>query len=417
MSIDDLRNESVYEQVRRDQFVWQRARELGVSRRRFLALLAAGGASLTLGGIATRFLRPADVAEAAPAPSLVVKPTPPELFYDFGSNKEMRWENMTGRGYLTPNELFFVRNHTRTPLLNASTWRLKIEGSGVTKPLELTYDDILSLPDTALRRYVECAGNGRSFFEAQYGTRAQGTQWRLGAVGVAEWTGVPLREILDRAGVKPTAVDVMPEGVDDLRVRRPMSVAKAMEPDTLLVYAMNGNPLPPDHGFPVRVLAPGWIGVANVKWVGRIEVSETPLFTAWNTDSYVLIGPTYKPTKKSKGPILTFQNVKSAFELPWPSELRAGRQTIRGRSWGPYAITKVEYSLDRGVSWQTARVRDASVPRAWVRWEFGWDARPGDYSLRARATDAQGNTQPAGVTFNDQGYLYNAVVGHPVTVA
>ncbi len=413
MSIDDLRSESIYEQIRRDQFIWRRARELGISRRRFLALLTAGGASVTLGGTVARFLRP---VHAAPAPSLVVKPTPPELFYDFGSNKEMRWENMTGRGYLVPNELFFVRNHTRTARLDASTWRLKIDGSGVTRPMELTYDDILSLPDAAVRRYVECAGNGRSFFEAQYGTRAQGTQWRLGAVGVAEWTGVPLREILDRAGVKPTAVDVMPEGVDDLRVRRPMSVAKAMEPDTLLVYAMNGNPLPPDHGFPVRVLVPGWIGVANVKWVGRIEVSETPLFTAWNTESYVLIGPNYKPTEKSKGPILTFQNVKSAFELPWQAELRGGRQTIRGRSWGPHAITKVEYSLDRGVSWQTARIRDVSIPRAWIRWEFEWDARPGDYSLRARATDAQGNMQPAGVTFNEQGYLYNAVVGHPVTV-
>ncbi|MDR7483668.1 MAG: molybdopterin-dependent oxidoreductase, partial [Armatimonadota bacterium] len=263
------------------------------------------------------------------------------------------------------------------------------------------------------------AGNGRSFFELAYGRRAQGTQWRLGAVGVAEWTGVPLREILARAGIKRTAVDVMPEGLDDLKVRRPMSVAKAMEEDTLLVYAMNGHPLPPDHGFPARLLVPGWIGIANIKWVGRIEVSETPLFSAWNTESYVLIGPDYRKPEHSPalGPILSMQNVKSAFELPWPAELRAGRQVLRGRSWGPYAIAGVEVSFDRGVTWQPARLRDAAAPRAWTRWEVEWDARPGEYSLRARATDAAGNRQPAGVPWNEQGYLYNAVVGHPVTVS
>jgi sulfane dehydrogenase subunit SoxC len=413
MRHEQLRDEVTYDDARRDEFVWRRAREMGMSRRRFLAYLAAGGAAVALGRGLTRAVR----ADAAPAP-LVVKPTPPELFYPFGSNFEMRWENMTGRGYLVPNELFFIRNHSRTPRIDPATWRLRVEGTGVARPLDLTYDDILSMPDISVRRYVECAGNGRSFFELQYNRRAQGTQWRLGAVGVAEWTGVPLREILARAGLKSTAVDVMPEGTDDLRVRRPMSIAKALEPDTLLVYAMNGHPLPPDHGFPARVLVPGWIGVASVKWVGRIEVSEAPLFTPWNTTSYVLIGPTYRKPDAgpAEGPILSTQNVKSAFELAWPAELRAGRHTVRGRSWGPSAIARVEYSLDRGVSWQTTRIRDASVPRAWVRWEFVWDARPGDYSLRVRATDAQGSVQPAIVPFNEQGYLNNAIVGHPVTV-
>ncbi|MGH2405707.1 MAG: sulfite oxidase [bacterium] len=410
----DLHDEATYVDARVDEGLWHRARTLGLSRRRFLALAAASGASLAVGGFAQQLLRRAG---AAPAPALVVKPVPPDLFVNFGSNFEMRWENMTGRGYLVPNELFFIRNHSRTPRIDASTWRLRIEGSGVSRPLDFTYNDILSLPDVAVRRYVECAGNGRSFFEAAHNMRAQGTQWRLGAVGVAEWTGVPLREILDRAGLKRTAVDVMPEGLDDLKVRRPMSIAKALEDDTLLVYAMNGHPLPPDHGFPARVLVPGWIGVASVKWVGRIEVSEKPLYSSWNTENYVLIGPTYKEQPPAKGPILSTQNAKSAFELAWPAEFRAGRHTIRGRSWGPYAITRVEYSLDRGVTWQPARVRDRSMPRAWVRWEFEWDARPGDHSLRARATDDQGNSQPGGVPFNEQGYLYNGIVGHPVTVA
>ncbi len=415
----DLRDEALYEQARRDEWVWRRAKALGISRRRFLTLLAAGGASAAFGGAAAALVRTASAQPAAPAPPVIVKPVPPSMFYNFGSNHEMRWEHMSGRGYLVPNELFFVRNHSRTPRIDPATWRLKIEGSGIERPLDLSYDDILSMPDVSVRRYVECAGNGRSFFEEAYSRRAQGTQWRLGAVGVAEWTGVPLREILDRAGVKRTAVDMMPEGMDDLKVRRPMSIAKAMEGDTLLVYAMNGHPLPPDHGFPVRVLTPGWIGVASVKWVGRIEVSETPIFSPWNTTSYVLIGPTYRKPDDSEalGPILSSQNVKSALELPWPAQLRAGRQTIRGRSWGPYAVAKVEYSLDRSVSWHEARIRDAAAPRAWVRWEFQWDARPGDYSIRLRATDAQGNRQPVSVPFNEQGYLYNAIVGHPVTVS
>ncbi len=413
MKQDDLRDEALYNQTRAEEHTWHHAKSLGVSRRRFLQIAAASAAAVaardTLGSA------PA-VSQAAPA-DLVVKPTPPEWFYDFASNKEMRWENMASRGYLVPNELFFVRDHSRTPRIEVSTWRLKVEGSGVSRPLELSYDDILSLPETSVIRYVECAGNGRSFFEAAYGKRASGTQWKLGAIGVAEWTGVPLREILNRAGLKPTARDVMPEGLDELRVRRPMSIAKALEDDTLLVYAMNGSPLPPDHGFPVRVLAPGWVGVANVKWVGRLEVSEQPLYTPWNTENYVFIGPDYAPVPPAKGPVLTTQSPKSAFELPWDGELPSGRRTIRGRSWSPFGkISRVEYSVDRGITWQTATLREPNISRAWVRWDFEWDAMPGSYSLRARATDEQGNRQPANVPFNEQGYLFNAVIGHPLTI-
>jgi DMSO/TMAO reductase YedYZ molybdopterin-dependent catalytic subunit len=347
----------------------------------------------------------------------VVKPTPKDLFYDFGGNKEMRWENMYERGYLVPNELFFVRNHTRTPLVEANKWRLKVEGSGVQKPMELTYSEILSMPSVSVIRYVECAGNGRSFFAAVHGKKADGTQWKLGAIGVAEWTGVPLSEVLNRAGLKKSATDVMPEGLDDLKVRRPMPVAKALEEDTLLVYAMNGQPLPPDHGFPLRVLVPGWIGVANIKWVGRIEVSEKPLFSNWNTDTYVLIGPDYRPEPPSKGPVLSNQDLKSALELPWGGEVSVGRRLVRGRSWSPFGkIAKVEYSLDQGKSWQTARLREPNIAAAWVRWDFDWQPQPGKYTIRVRATDEKGKTQPDQVPFNQQGYLYNAMVDHPLEV-
>jgi sulfane dehydrogenase subunit SoxC len=267
-------------------------------------------------------------------------------------------------------------------------------------------------------RTVECAGNGRSFFESAYARKAQGTQWKLGAIGVAEWTGVRLRDVLDRAGLKRTAKDVMPEGLDDLKVSRPMSVAKAVAEDTILAYAMNGDPLPPDHGSPMRVLVPGWIGVANIKWVGRIEVSEEALFSHWNTDTYILIGPDYQPTPFAKGPVLSLQNLKSALELDMTAQLQAGRQRITGRSWSPFGkITQVEYSLDQGLTWQLARLQEPRISQAWTRWDFDWDARPGQHTIRVRASDEHGHVQPDRVPWNEQGYLYNAVVDHPVIVA
>lgn len=399
-----------YRQARADQHLWSGARQLGVSRRHFLQILAGATAALHYGSVPRAW-----GADAAPTP--VIKPTPKELFNDFGSNKEMRWENLYERGYLVPNELFFVRNHTRTPRVDIGKWRLKIEGSGVEKPLELSYDEILSLPAQSVIRYVECAGNGRSLFEAAHGKKADGTQWKLGAIGVAEWTGVPLDEILNRAGLKKSATDVMPEGLDDLKVRRPMPVSKALEPDTLLVYAMNGQPLPPDHGYPIRALVPGWIGIASIKWVGRIEVSEKPLFSTWNTDSYILVGPDYQAEPPRKGPVLSTQNVKSALELPWDGEVSAARKLVRGRSWSPFGkIAKVEYSLDQGKNWRSATLREPNAAAAWTRWDFNWEPKPGKATIRARASDDKGNTQPQTMPFNQQGYLYNAVVDHPVEV-
>lgn len=408
-------DEASYRAARADELLWRRARELGISRRRLLQLAALGAASGLLPG--GRPWRPRGAQAAAPG-DLVLKPTPPELFFDYGSNKEMRWEQMYQRGYVVPNALFFVRNHTRTPRIEVSSWRLRVEGSGVRRPLDLTYDELLAMPSISVLRFVECAGNARSFFEVAYGKKPQGTQWKLGAIGVAEWTGVPLSLILDRAGLKGSARDVMPQGLDDLQVRRPMSITKALAEDTILAYAMNGEPLPPDHGFPVRVLAPGWIGVANIKWVGRIEVSEEALSSHWNTETYVLIGPDYRPEPPAHGPVLSSQSVKSALELAWGGPLPAGRHLIRGRSWSPFGkIAKVEYSLDGGKTWQLARLREPNIARAWVRWDFDWEAAPGRYVIQARATDAEGHTQPDRVPWNEQGYLYNAVVDHPITVA
>jgi DMSO/TMAO reductase YedYZ molybdopterin-dependent catalytic subunit len=210
----------------------------------------------------------------------------------------------------------------------------------------------------------------------------------------------------------------MAEGLDDLKVRRPISVTKALAEDTLLVYAMNGAPLPPDHGFPVRLLTPGWIGVSNIKWVGRLEVSEESLFSHWNTETYVLLGPDYPPNPPANGPMLSMQNPKSALELAQGAQLRAGLLLIKGRSWSPFGkIARVTYSLDRGQTWQQARLREPNIAGTWVRWDFPWEAQPGQYMITVHAMDTAGNIQPDSVPWNDQGYLYNAAVHHAVTVA
>jgi DMSO/TMAO reductase YedYZ molybdopterin-dependent catalytic subunit len=202
--------------------------------------------------------------------------------------------------------------------------------------------------------------------------------------------------------------------VDYGHVRRPVPVAKAME-DVILAYEMNGQPLPPDNGFPVRFIVPSWIGVANVKWVGQIEVSATPLFSYWNTQAYRLFGPDY-PTN---GTLITRQVVKSSFELEWNAQLASGRPyLLTGRSWsGNGRIAHTEVSTDGGQSWQRARPRGRGLPHAWQLWEIPWQPPgPGSYTLRSRATDVTGVTQPGTVPFNTREYLFDAVVDHPVTV-
>jgi DMSO/TMAO reductase YedYZ molybdopterin-dependent catalytic subunit len=410
----DLLNEHIYDRDRANEFMWTRATRLGLSRRQFMHLLTAGA-----GAAATLTLLPVHPkVVAAAAGQAIIKPAPPELFLQSGSNLEMRWEAMSNRGYLVPNELFFVRNNSSAvPRPDPATWRLQVEGSGVSRPRVFSYDELLAMPSISVIRALECAGNGRNFFQVSHGKKIAGTPWNLGGIGVAEWTGVPLPEILERAGVKRTARDVMPEGLDEKQVKRPLPIEKALADDTLLVYAMNGQPLPPDHGFPLRLLVPGWVGIAHIKWVGRIEVSEQPLYSEYNTKKYVLIGPDYEPRPPALGPMLTTQKVKSAFELPWNGEVPAGKRLLRGRSWsGEGRIAKVDVSLDGGQTWQPARLREPNLDLAWVRWDLDWDARPGTYKLQARATDNKGNTQPDHIPLNEEGYAHWAVVTHSITV-
>ncbi len=407
----EWKDEATYDRDRLERAIARERAAHRISRREALRSLAAIG----LGAAA--FAGGARFAFAQTTPT-IVKPTPPEIFRVLGTNRETLWEALKGTGYLTPSSHFFVRNHTRTPLLDLATYRLRIHGTGVRRPLALRYEDVLAMRSVTRTKAIECAGNARSYFVTQQGEpQTPGTQWRLGAIGVAQWTGVPLGDILDRAGLRRTAVDVLPEGLDDPinatdgRVRRPLSIEKALD-DVLVVHSMNGDPLPEDHGFPLRLLVPGWIGVANIKWLGRIEVSETPLFSAWNTTQYRLFGDAHPDS-----PPLTTQGVKSAFELPYAATLTPGWHLLTGRSWSAHGrIRKVEVRFDGG-RWWPAVLDRRNEPQAWVRWSIPWNARTGAHVLEARATDQRGNTQPATTTYNTLGYLFDAVVRHSVTVA
>ena len=378
-----------------------------VSRRGFLAASAAGAAALAAG---TEGAMPAAAQSQGPH----IKPLPPEIFIDHGLNKETRLETL--RGYLTPASHFFVRNHAPTPVIDRRTWRLRIEGDAVERPVDLGFEDLLKMPSRSVICYVECAGNGRGFFQEFMGKVASGTQWRLGAIGVAEWTGVPFAALLDLARLKRDTprdpLNVLVESLDSVKVNRPMSLEKALEEDTLLAYAMNGDLLPTDHGGPARAIVPGWVGINNIKWVGRIEARTRAIDVPTTTSTYVMEGPEHQ----GKTP-LRLQTLKSALALPWGATLPAGRHRLRGFAWSPVArIARVDVSVDRGATWSPAALREPNIARAWVRWDFEWDARPGAQTVLTRATDERGNTQPASMPWNAQGYGYNVPVPHPVQI-
>lgn len=397
------------------------ARILGIPRRQFFTLLVAGGLAGVMGALATRRVgkTPALPAEPKKTEPWVYKPVPEEFFLERENNYETRLEVLAGRGYLTPNSLFFVRSHAPTPLVDARTWRLSIGGEAVDRPFELSYDELLKMPSRTVTRFIECAGNGREFYSTLLHQPVEGNSWRLGAYGIAEWTGVPLADVLRKAGIKRTAADVLVSSLDSKSIERPLPVVKAMEEDTLLAYYMNGEILPRDHGFPLRLVAPGWAGIANIKWVGRITVSERSVFVEMNTEDYVLIGPDYASELPARGKIITTLPVKSACLLPWPAVLTAGQQVVSGYAWSPFGkIALVEVSLDGGKTYRDATLTGPNIERAGTRWEFTFTATPGDMTITPRATDERGNRQYdiSAQKWNKLGYLFGAVVPHPVTI-
>lgn len=404
--------------------LWRTAESAGVSRRIFLGLLATGGAAGVLAACAPKVVTQTVTASPAPSPApssrLFHGPIPDQFFIPIGSNAEMRFDVMGNRAYQTPSSMFFIRNHSSSPLIDVRTWKLSVLGDGVDRPFDLSYDELLSMPSTTVTRFIECAGNGRSFFTSLLNRPAQGGQWLLGAYGIADWTGVKLSALLDRARIKSSAVDVMPTGLDSTQVERPMSVAKALEDDTIVAYLMNGDILPVDHGFPARLITPGWVGIANIKWVSRVTVSTKPVLVEKNTSSYVLIGPDYQPRPPARGPALTTQVMKSACALPWPAKLSPGQQRVAGYAWSPLGkISGVSVSLDNGSTFSDARLTGPNIERAGSRWEYVFNAIPGSMTITPRATDEKGNTQYGleQQKWNEQGYLFGAVAPHPVTVA
>ncbi|WP_327352376.1 sulfite oxidase [Streptomyces sp. NBC_01304] len=424
----DLVDEHSYDRRRLRQFLAGDARADGVDRRVLLKLLAAAGGAAAFGAAgAAPASASASASATVAAAAGIVKPLPPELFTVRGTNAESKVASWQGKGFHTPVDRFFVRNHTSTPVLDADSWSLKVWGSGLRggRAAEFGLDDLRRLPAVTTDALVECAGNGRSYFTSQQGESVTGTTWGLGAIGSARWRGVRLGDVLKRAGIARDAVDVQPRGLDadyvtadgaNLgRVRRPLPVAKALG-DVLLAYEMNGEPLPHDHGHPVRVLVPSWVGIASIKWVGDIEVSDVPLYSPWNTDFYRLFGAAYPPGGTEP---LTRQPVRSTFELAAGAEFAAGEtHTLTGRSWsGKGGIASVEVSTDGGATWTRARLRDPARAHNWVRWSARWrPVRGGETELLARATDTRGNRQPERTVHNTQGYLFDAVVRHPVTV-
>ena len=341
----------------------------------------------------------------------------PAPFIQRVTNLETRLELLDG--FITPNELFFVRNHSPTPIIDPESYTLRLEGDGAETAIQLDLATLESLPQHTITAYLECAGNWRGLYPELTGTRASGGQWTTGAVGCAEWSGPSLATVLELAGVRPEAVDVNLVGLDGSGFERAMPLAKARDPDTIIALRMNGAALPADHGFPARSIVPGWSGSNSIKWLGTIQVSTEKVWNRNNTSSYVLIGddwPEADHAPAQGGPI-TELVVKSALALPRPGQLASGSHRLHGFAHAPAGpVAAVEWSPDGGGTWLEAEIVDPVLPLAWQRFEFDWDATPGAHTLVTRATDAAGNTQPDEPLMNDKGYLLNIPLPHPVQV-
>jgi DMSO/TMAO reductase YedYZ molybdopterin-dependent catalytic subunit len=334
-------------------------------------------------------------------------------------NLEMPFENLDG--FITPTSSFYVRTHYPIPTISKTMWRLRVEGE-VERPQEFNYDELLKLKSRTSPVTLECAGNNRNFLT----TKVKGVQWGLGAVGTAEWTGVPLSEVLNRVGVKTTAREVVLEGADqgpledpkaprgDVRFARSIPLNKAND-DVLLAYKMNEVEVPPEHGFPVRAIVPGWFAVASVKWLQRIIVTDRPFNGYYQAIDYAF-------WKRGDGnaelvPLRELQ-VKAEIARPKDGERVSPNAKVRvhGAAWsGGAKITKVEVTTDGGQTWHDANV-EGSVPNAWCLWDYVWHtpSKPGRCSVIARATDSAGRTQPVERDLDRGTYMINHLL--PITV-
>lgn len=380
-----------------------------LSRRGLIGRLAAAG--LSAPAIAAALRLPAGAQEATPTGSDLLEAVgkDPGLIQHGTTTFETPVEQ--ANEFLTPNESFFIRSNGPLSIdIDPAEWRLTVSGL-VENELELSLGDLQAMPTRTMTAFLECSGNSRSRFAAD-GEQAEGTQWGNGAIGNAEWTGVSLRDVLDEAGVAAETVDVVSTGGDFPEMQRGLPLDVAMNPDVMLVWEMNGAELPKPNGGPVRLLVPGWGGIASTKWVVNLNLIDHPFDGTFNTESYIIIdadGAVLRPVREVP--------VKSAITVPTPNAaLTAGSQTISGFAWSGYAgIERVEISIDGG-DWQEATITDEASPLSWVRFELPWEAEAGDHLLRSRATDQIALTQPETVPWNAKGYLMNAIYEVPVTV-
>jgi DMSO/TMAO reductase YedYZ molybdopterin-dependent catalytic subunit len=324
--------------------------------------------------------------------------------------------SMLDKGWITANDLHYVRSHLPTPNIDLNSWNLVIEGE-VNQPLKLTMKDIRAFKETAQTVTLECSGNGRVYSDPP----VPGVQWEKGAVGTARWTGISLRDVLSNAGVKATAKHIIMNGMDEPAGSAPdfvrsIPIEKAMHPNTMLAYKMNGEDIPIEHGFPLRLIVPGWEAAGSTKWIANIRVSETEADGFFFKTAYRLPNRTVAPgtavDPKDMVPY-TALDVKSIFTFPREgTTIRAGSSIeLRGFAWaGEADIRSVDVSTDFGRTWNPSSLDPEKARYTWRRFRYAWKpTRRGSFVVMARATDSQGRTQPFVPSWNPAGYLYNVV--------
>ncbi len=320
---------------------------------------------------------------------------------------------------VTPVGLHYLLIHFDVPIIDPSAWRLRVDGL-VGQEVELSLDDLRALPPTTRPVTMECAGNGRALLDP----RPASQPWLLEAVGTGSWTGVALRTVLEAARPAPEAVEVVftaaDRGVDggiEQAYQRSLAVDEALESEALLAYELNGAPLPPQHGFPLRLVVPGWYGMTNVKWLERITAVTEPFDGYQQATAY-----RFRRDDEDPGEPVTRIVPRSLLVPPGIPDfftrartLTAGEVELVGRAWsGHAAISLVEVSTDGGATWQEADLDPPGPLGAWQGWRTRWNAEPGEHELCCRATDASGRRQPLEAEWNKGGYTNNAV--HRVTV-
>ncbi|MCI3274023.1 sulfite oxidase [Streptomyces cylindrosporus] len=324
---------------------------------------------------------------------------------------------------VTPPGLHYVLTHYDIPYVPEDTpWRLAVAGR-VRRPLELGLAELRAMPRATARVTLECAGNGRALLTP----RPVSQPWLVEAVGTAEWTGVPLRLLLAEAGVAADAVDVVFTGADhgvergveqDYQRSLPVAVATGAEPEVLVAYEMNGGPLPPQHGYPLRLVVPGWYGMAHVKWLREVTVADAPFTGFQQAVAYRLrqeSGEEGEPVTRIAPRALLIPPGFPDF-MSRARVVRPGPVPLQGRAWsGRAPVTRAEVSTDAGRTWHEAELEpDGGRPWAWRRWRYDWTADPGEHVLSARATDAEGHTQPLDQHWNRGGFANNLVQRVPV---